>query len=79
LRRAAAELLGDFDREADGRGDVDLVAGAGGAARHCSFGADRHANDRRIGNDRKLGVVHNLGGYPGEMVSFVSVVGTEQG
>ena len=35
--------------------------------------------DRRIGNDRTLGVVHNLGGYPGEMVSFVSVVGTERG
>jgi acetyl-CoA C-acetyltransferase len=35
--------------------------------------------NRRISNDRKLGVVHNLGGYPGEMVSFVSVVGTEPG
>ena len=35
--------------------------------------------NRRISNDRKLGVVHNLGGYPGEMVSFVSVVGTELG
>ena len=35
--------------------------------------------NRRIANDRKLGVVHNLGGYPGEMVSFVSVVGTELG
>jgi acetyl-CoA C-acetyltransferase len=33
--------------------------------------------NRRIQNDRKLGVVPNLGGYPGEMVSFVSVVGTE--
>ncbi|MGA2522423.1 MAG: acetyl-CoA acetyltransferase [Acidimicrobiales bacterium] len=35
--------------------------------------------NRRIANDRKLAVVHNLGGYPGEMVSFVSVVGTEPG
>ncbi len=35
--------------------------------------------DRRIANDRNLAVVHNLGGYPGEMVSFVSVVGTELG
>jgi acetyl-CoA C-acetyltransferase len=35
--------------------------------------------DRRIHNDRKLGVVHNLGGYPGEMVTFVSVLGTERG
>ena len=36
-------------------------------------------DDRRITNDRKLAVVHNLGGYPGEMVSFVSVVGSELG
>jgi acetyl-CoA C-acetyltransferase len=35
--------------------------------------------NRRVHNDRKLAVVHNLGGYPGEMVSFVSVVGTEKG
>ena len=32
--------------------------------------------ERRIGNDRKLALTHNLGGYPGEMVSFVSVLGT---
>jgi acetyl-CoA C-acetyltransferase len=35
--------------------------------------------DRRIGNDRALALTHNLGGYPGEMVSFVSVVGRDQG
>jgi acetyl-CoA C-acetyltransferase len=35
--------------------------------------------ERRIGNDRSLALTHNLGGYPGEMVSFVSVVGREQG
>jgi acetyl-CoA C-acetyltransferase len=29
--------------------------------------------------DRKLALTHNLGGYPGEMVSFVSIVGTELG
>ena len=28
---------------------------------------------------RSLGLVHNLGGYPGEMVSFVSILGTELG
>ena len=33
--------------------------------------------DRRIGNDRKLALTHNLGGYPGEMVSFVSILGTD--
>jgi acetyl-CoA C-acetyltransferase len=26
--------------------------------------------------DRGLAMTHNLGGYPGEMVSFISVVGT---
>ncbi len=36
--------------------------------------------DRRIPEtERSLGLVHNLGGYPGEMVSFVSIVGTEPG
>jgi acetyl-CoA C-acetyltransferase len=32
---------------------------------------------RQIGNDRPLALTHNLGGYPGEMVSFVSIVGRE--
>lgn len=35
--------------------------------------------ERRIGNDRSLALTHNLGGYPGEMVSFVSIVGRDQG
>ena len=35
--------------------------------------------ERRISNDRPLALTHNLGGYPGEMVSFVSIVGREQG
>jgi acetyl-CoA C-acetyltransferase len=35
--------------------------------------------ERRLGNDRKLALTHNLGGYPGEMVSFVSILGTEPG
>jgi acetyl-CoA C-acetyltransferase len=35
--------------------------------------------DRRIATtgDRTLALTHNLGGYPGEMVSFVSIVGSE--
>ena len=36
-------------------------------------------DDRQITTDKKLGLVHNLGGYPGEMVSFVSITGTELG
>ncbi|KAA0235809.1 MAG: hypothetical protein JJLCMIEE_02143 [Acidimicrobiales bacterium] len=35
--------------------------------------------ERRITTDKKLGLVHNLGGYPGEMVSFVSILGPELG
>jgi acetyl-CoA C-acetyltransferase len=35
--------------------------------------------ERRIGNDRPLALTHNLGGYPGEMVSFVSIVGRDAG
>jgi acetyl-CoA C-acetyltransferase len=35
--------------------------------------------ERSIRTDKKLGLVHNLGGYPGEMVSFVSLVGAEPG
>ena len=35
-------------------------------------------DDRRIpDHGRKLGLVHNRGGYPGEMMSFVSILGTE--
>ena len=36
-------------------------------------------DDRQLGNDRRLALTHNLGGYPGEMVSFISVVGSELG
>jgi acetyl-CoA C-acetyltransferase len=35
--------------------------------------------ERQIQTDRTLALVHNLGGFPGEMVSFVSVVGSELG
>jgi len=35
--------------------------------------------ERQLHSDRTLALTHNLGGYPGEMVSFVSVVGSEPG
>jgi acetyl-CoA C-acetyltransferase len=35
--------------------------------------------DRQIDTDRNLALTHNLGGYPGEMVSFVSILGNEKG
>jgi acetyl-CoA C-acetyltransferase len=34
--------------------------------------------ERQITTDRSLALTHNLGGYPGEMVSFVSILGTER-
>ncbi|MEZ5165441.1 MAG: hypothetical protein R2695_02755 [Acidimicrobiales bacterium] len=35
---------------------------------------------RRIpATNRTLGLTHNLGGYPGEMVSFVGIFGPEPG
>ncbi len=33
--------------------------------------------ERAIDNDRTMALTHNLGGYPGEMVSFVGIFGTE--
>ena len=38
--------------------------------------ADRSIPSAASG-DRTLALTHNLGGYPGEMVSFVSILGTE--
>ena len=35
--------------------------------------------ERQIDNGKKLGLTHNLGGAPGACVSFVSVVGVEEG
>ena len=34
--------------------------------------------ERQIDTDRTLALTHNLGGYPGEMVSFVGIVGSEK-
>ena len=33
--------------------------------------------ERQITTDRKLALTHNLGGYPGEMVCFVSILGRD--
>ena len=30
-----------------------------------------------LAEGRKLALTHNLGGYPGEMVSFISLLGAE--
>jgi acetyl-CoA C-acetyltransferase len=34
--------------------------------------------ERQIAIDRSLALTHNLGGYPGEMVSFVGIFGTQR-
>jgi acetyl-CoA C-acetyltransferase len=39
--------------------------------------ADRHV--AAIDRGKRLALTHNLGGYPGEMVSFISILGTELG
>ena len=36
---------------------------------------DRQISRARPGGDRSLALTHNLGGYPGEMVSFISILG----
>ena len=57
--------------------------GASGIRMHyeCWLQLRREAPAERQISDtsRNLGLVHNLGGYPGEMVSFVSILGTEKG
>ena len=35
--------------------------------------------ERRVDSSRGLALTHNLGGYPGEMVSFVSIMGSSPG
>ena len=48
----------------------------------CWLQLRRQAGDRQITSidrGRSLGLTHNLGGSPGDCVSFVSIVGTEQG
>ncbi len=35
--------------------------------------------ERQITTDRSIGLTHNLGGYPGEMVSFIGLVSPELG
>jgi acetyl-CoA C-acetyltransferase len=35
--------------------------------------------ERRVGGSPALGLTHNLGGYPGEMVSFIGIFGSQAG
>lgn len=82
-------LAGTFDIDGDLPVNTDggLKAfghpvGASGLRMHyeCWLQLRSKAGERQIDlGDRSLGMVHNLGGYPGEMVSFVSVVGSQLG
>ena len=38
---------------------------------------DRLLSPRQIDNGKRMALTHNLGGAPGECVSFVSIVGSE--
>lgn len=77
----------DIDGELPVNTDGGLKAfghpvGASGLRMHyeCWLQLRGEARERQVDlQGRKLGMVHNLGGYPGEMVSFVSVLGNELG
>jgi crotonobetaine/carnitine-CoA ligase len=80
------DLLGADDRRpvalvrpAD-LGTIVYTGGTTGPSKGCALSHTYHLSiaDRRISTygSRSLALTHNLGGYPGEMVSFVSILGT---
>ena len=79
---------GTFDRDGEMPINTDggLKAfghpvGASGLRMHyeCWLQLRGKAGERQVDISKKqLGLVHNLGGFPGEMVSFVSVLGPQQ-
>ena len=79
----AFELTGDLPVNTDGGlKSFGHPVGASGLRMHYELWLQLRGQappDRQITTDRTLGLVHNLGGYPGEMVSFVSVLGSELG
>ena len=79
-------LEGTFDRDGDlpvnpdgGLKSFGHPIGASGLRMlfECWLQLRGEAGPRQISTSKKLGLTHNLGGSPGECVSFVSVVGTE--
>ena len=79
----AFDLTGDLPVNTDGGlKSFGHPVGASGLRMHyeCWLQLRREAPpERQIETDKQLGLVHNLGGYPGEMVSFVSILGPEEG
>jgi acetyl-CoA C-acetyltransferase len=76
---------GTFDRDGDlpvntdgGLKSFGHPVGASGLRMHfeCFLQLRGEAGPRQVDNGRTKALVHNLGGYPGEMVSFVSVLGS---
>jgi len=82
-------LAGAFERDGDlpinpdgGLKAFGHPVGASGLRMHYEVWLQMRgaAGERQIDTAGKnLGLVHNLGGYPGEMVSFVSILGPEKG
>ena len=82
IMAGAFDLDGDLPVNPDGGlksfGHPVGATGPAHALRVLAAAAGRGARRPAHRRDRKLALTHNLGGYPGEMVSFVSVVGTER-
>jgi acetyl-CoA C-acetyltransferase len=79
-------LAGTFDRDGElpvnpdgGLKSFGHPIGASGLRMlfECWLQLRGEAGERQISNGRTLGLTHNLGGSPGECVSFVSIVGSE--
>jgi acetyl-CoA C-acetyltransferase len=80
------ELAGTFDLDGDlpvnpdgGLKSFGHPIGASGLRMlfECWLQLRGEAGPRQINNGKKLGLTHNLGGAPGECVTFISVVGSE--
>jgi acetyl-CoA C-acetyltransferase len=78
----AFELTGDLPVNPDGGlKSFGHPVGASGLRMmfECWLQLRGQAGDRQVDVSRGLALTHNLGGYPGEMVSFVSVMGSSLG
>jgi acetyl-CoA C-acetyltransferase len=80
------ELAGTFDLDGDlpvnpdgGLKSFGHPIGASGLRMlfECWLQLRGEAGPRQINNGKKLGLTHNLGGAPGECVTFIGVVGSE--
>jgi acetyl-CoA C-acetyltransferase len=79
VQNGAFGLDGDLPVNTDGGlKSFGHPVGASGLRMHyeCFLQLRGEAGERQVDNGRTKALVHNLGGYPGEMVSFVSVLGS---